>query len=80
VLIVHSALQRFLDCPDFVHATLSAYDDRSPPQDTLAKIDSPAMAVKKARKNSKACSARKALKATVPGRGHPGPSLDQALI
>jgi hypothetical protein len=24
VLIVHSALQRFLDCPDFVHATWSA--------------------------------------------------------
>lgn len=41
VLIVRSALQHFLDCPDFVHATLSAYDDRSLPQDTLAKIPSP---------------------------------------
>src|SRR5712675_1323370 len=27
----------WIDCPDFVHATLSAYDDRSPPQDALAK-------------------------------------------
>ena len=28
MLVVHSALQHFLDCPNFVHATLSAYDDR----------------------------------------------------
>ncbi len=35
LLIVHPALQHFLDCLDFVHAALSAYDDRSPPQDTL---------------------------------------------
>ena len=28
---VHSALQHFLGCPDFVHARLSATHDRSPP-------------------------------------------------
>jgi hypothetical protein len=32
--------------------------------------------LKKSAKNSKACGAKRLLKATVSGRGHPGPSLD----
>jgi hypothetical protein len=38
VLTVKFSLQHFLDHPDFVHAIWSACDDRSPPQDTLAKV------------------------------------------